>query len=502
MYSANTFPDICQLWDKILGTERNSRRIKMRFRLVWALREDLWWRWRGRRRVQADAGDDVEILKKRSTEVNVHPVETVSHARSRLFFGPFLGKMKEKTKGGVGVLHRSVVRAMRKAKEKIGKVKAFAKAKFGLSQQPSAFAQAKKERLVHELCDLEALVRLTEEGAAMRALHFVEECLKKRKSEADRWWAARERELRWGKAVKAAEDKWIREFSEKIWENLQRHILTDGVQMVIRHQKELVLLERRKKRVLESLQRFVRKMKLRKRLAIWTKHVLRKTLIPRVFLDHGERQIAAVRIQCSFRILAAKRVFLLECIVYEGSLLVEGRQEVLEKWRSRLKNALRAMQRFETDAHRQIRRRIWARTSFSKELAEKHAQFFEERKPCTEIYAVPCDGSVAVRLPSVSFGHLKNAIRENTAAAHRLHWIGVPVGVSRNSEAMTQEYKLIYKPIPAELLGVNLKDSRARRIAAEKLKSLRSDASKKNPHSICPEIADWYEQERQALWNS
>lgn len=397
-----------------------------------------------------------------------------------------------------------------------------------------AVDQARSLALHHELADMQALARQITSGGVMRGEYFMTKTLQDRMDYLRRLREEEERRRAWEQACHEARLKYSKLYAQNLWNNLYDWVGTDGVKRIIAYREHLEYLRLRRIRVLDAFGRFARRLEIRRRAAVLSRVFLMRITLKSVFADHDRRQDAARDIQCAFRVLIARRVFLMAYIEQESRMLDLEKDYVWEKWAARLARAVKSIAHVETEAHRQARRRVWARTEFSRALAEKHFLTYGNPPgrdpPAVTSFQKPCDGSVALKLPDTEASKIVAPIGDDTPEAERLNWIGVPIGVSANQKRFDPKhirssnnhpprrsqqspakktkprdhFSLVYMPLPTHLLGVSLKDSRSRQKAQEDLSALKAAALRPNQH-IQPApgpASNWYEQEQDDLWRN
>ncbi|GBG26438.1 Hypothetical Protein FCC1311_026592 [Hondaea fermentalgiana] len=354
----------------------------------------------------------------------------------------------------------------------------------------------------------------------MRAEYFMEKTIRERMEELRRLRLEEEDRRAWQEALRLARIKYSAQYAQEMWDYLHEWSLTEGVERVIAHRAYLEYLKSREGRVVTAFTRFARRLETRRRGAVLSRVALFRITLGRVFQSHDRRQDAARDIQCAFRILMARRTFLMAYIEREARMLDQEKADVWRKWAARLARAIQSIAHVETEAHRQARRRVWARTEFSRALAKAH--FFtyghppSRDPPAVTSFQKPCDGRVALRLPDTKASKIVAPIGDDSPEARRLNWIGVPVGVAlaknekgigyrpRKGISTPDHFSLIYMPMPTHLLSVSFADARSRQKAQDDLENLKASALRPNQHiEEAPESAtDWYEREQALLWGN
>jgi len=342
-------------------------------------------------------------------------------------------------------------------------------------------------------------------AGVIRAMHMVDKLIQERMDHLKSMRELREQQEAQEKATREARLKYSNILATRLWDQVYDYSMNDGVKLVCRKRAYAEYLRLRDIRVVAKFEYLVSSKRSRHFATVLCKDgVLNCLVLDRVFTRHGERQEATLRIQCIYRQLIAKRELLILYLLEERKLFALESDHVLAIWKQRLKRAYMSIVAVETEQHRQLKQRIWARTEFSQAIGTQHflrmKQNNETELPASiEAYQATYNNHTAHKLPSTDPTGILVA-GENEAA--RLHWVGVPVAISE-SDGSKSHFKLVYQPVPASILGINLQDSRSRKLAQKTLEDLKFQADLKlEAYNHNNDMSHRWDEERHSLWHN
>lgn len=373
-----------------------------------------------------------------------------------------------------------------------------------------AARRARSLNVAHFIKDLHFAAHGEARAGIARADFYMHKTIQARAAELRALRLAEERRQAALRARRALLEKVGGRLAAELWGSVFAHAMTYGAALIVAQRMRAWLLRQRARRVLAAFERQARRLLVRKRAAVLARVALRNFVLPAVFDSHDRRRDASLDVQCAYRVLVARRRMLQQYIAAEAEVLAEGKLEVFLRWQARVSRAVRFFARVETEAMRQRRRRVWARTDFSRSIAKEHYRALAELRakrdvdpPSVTANRRPYDGKVALKLPNANATAVVAAVGSTDS---RLHWLGVPVGATRlprDKRRPNHQYALEYAPVPTQTLGLSLLQDRDRREAQIALEHLREEANQPQdqPQASDSATPNWYDEERALLWS-
>jgi hypothetical protein len=340
----------------------------------------------------------------------------------------------------------------------------------------------------HAMKDFKTEAKGVARAGTRRAEYMIDKIIREQMELLRRLREERERRLAHDKMMRELREKWSSIYASELLAKLHEHMKGEGLQAVLRYREYLKFLELRAERVVKAFEHLTNRLFLRQKATILSRAALDNLIVPNVFRWHVDRQAATLQIQCAYRILMAKRRFLMRYIIKEGELLQIGKDEVWQVWKARLLRAVASIQKVETEQHRRVRRIVWARTEYARKVNAMQIEADKRRIPVepesVECFKKPYEGVTAINLPNTRASKIVAPIGEDAPGASKLNWVGVPVGIAERrretalerSRAAGQHYQLIHQPAPSYLFGCSLKDKRSRVEAQAALEKLYVDS--------------------------